>query len=99
MTGQDVNYHDRTQRTLVMVGDSHGLVSGYDPADEFNVVLKLQAHQEAVAHVKQFPTLGLVTCGMDGKVVLSDLDYWTPFNTLVGHKRVRGSGICMCSQR
>eukprot|EP00698_Gefionella_okellyi_P023237 TRINITY_DN7870_c0_g1_i1.p1 TRINITY_DN7870_c0_g1~~TRINITY_DN7870_c0_g1_i1.p1 ORF type:complete len:1084 (+),score=205.12 TRINITY_DN7870_c0_g1_i1:81-3332(+) len=84
----DVKFHEHLNTDLVIVGDTHGLVTGYNSRSlEFEPVIKIQPHDDSVSRVKYYDKLGLVTCGMDGKLVLHDLDKWQPFNTLVGHKR------------
>jgi WD40 repeat protein len=75
-----------SQRDLLLVGDTRGQTSIYDILTQRCLARKAMHNEQSVRKILWGGSLGLLSAGMDGKVVIADIEKLT-YRALSGHTR------------
>lgn len=76
-------------KDLLIIGDTTGKVSAYSTDyDDHRILETLDAHAgDSVRRVSLVPNVGLISAGMDARLVITDPERWQVVRTMKGHKR------------
>lgn len=82
-----VAHNAPTRSDLLIVGDTTGVCSLYNPATQKLQIAKDLHNGESVRRVALYQNMGILSAGMDAKLCMTDPSRFSVVRTLEGHKR------------